>query len=505
MTEALLALTQLLTPSVIIYMLIGILIGFVIGVLPGLSGTMAIAILTPVTFWLDPADGFGMLIGVWNSAIFAGGISAILINTPGTPASFMQTLDGYALYRQGKGGLALGVNVIYSALGGLLSILALSIFAFPIARFAVKFGPTEYFMLAVFGLSMMITIAGENIIKGIAMGVAGMLVATMGLDPMLGTKRFTFGHTQLLNGISYIAVMIGMFGIAEVLFQIYNKRRRVDEEEEQKKNEVLKTGRTLPNWQEVKSLFKPTLIASAIAIIVGAIPAAGGDVATIIAWGQGRKTSKHPEEYGKGSLEGLAIASCANNGVIGGALTTMLTLGVPGDTISAILIGALTMYGMTPGVKMFTENVDFIYKIIWLSVLANIAFLIFGLLTAKATAKVLKIKSEIVWTLVCVFCIVGSFAIKNSFLDVAVMLIAAVIGFFAKKYNYPVAPFILGMILSSMAESNFRRALILSHGSLSIFFTRPVTLVLIFLVIFVFVRPVIAKKIKSKKQEQATA
>ena len=502
MTDAFTALTQLLTPSVLIYMMVGVLVGFVIGVLPGLSGTMAIAILTPVTFWLDPADGFGMLIGVWNSAIFAGGVSAILINTPGTPASFMQTLDGYALYKQGRGGLALGVNVIYSAFGGILSILALSVFAFPIARFAIKFGPTEYFMLAVFGLGMMITIAGENLLKGVVMGVAGMLLATIGLDPMLGTKRFTLGQPQLLNGISYIAVMIGMFGIAEVLYQIYTKRHTIDRQEEQKKDEILKIGRVLPNWKEVKQLARPTLISSAIAIVVGAIPAAGGDVATIIAWGQGRKTSKHPEEYGRGSLEGLAIASCANNGVIGGALTTMLTLGVPGDTISAILIGALTMYGMTPGVKMFTENVGFIYKIIWLSLFANIAFLIFGLLTAKLTARVLKIKSEIVWVLVCVFCVVGSFAIKNSYMDVLTMFAAAVIGFFCKKYSFPLAPFILGMILSSMAESNFRRALILSHGSFSIFFTRPVTVVLMALVLFIFVRPMALKFLKKSRAEK---
>lgn len=495
------ALLELFTPSVLAFLMIGILVGFIIGALPGLSATMAIAILTPVTFWFDAAEGFAMLIGVWNSAVFAGGISAILINTPGTPASVMQAMDGYALYKQGKGGLALGINVIYSAFAGILSIIACALLSFPIARFAVGFGPTEYFALALFGLCMMAMVSGNNLLKGLAMGFAGVLLSTMGLDPVNAVKRYTFGQTALLDGLSYIALMIGMFGIGEVFFQIYNRRPLSKKSEEEKKKN-LDIGRIIPTASEFKQLLGPSFISSIIAIIVGAIPACGGDISTIIAWGYGKKTSKHPEEYGKGSLEGLCVASTSNNGVIGGALTTMLALGIPGDTITAILIGALTMYGMTPGTKMFTENVDFVYKILWLCVLANIIFLVLGLATTRVTSKIMNIKQEIIWTLVCVFCIVGSFAIKNSYLDVCVMFVGGLIGFLAKRYEYPVGPFILGMILCPMMESNLRRALLISRGSLSIFFTRPVTVVILILIVLsLFSEPLtkFCKKVFVKK------
>lgn len=232
------ALLELFTPSVLAFLMIGILVGFIIGALPGLSATMAIAILTPVTFWFDAAEGFAMLIGVWNSAVFAGGISAILINTPGTPASVMQAMDGYALYKQGKGGLALGINVIYSAFAGILSIIACALLSFPIARFAVGFGPTEYFALALFGLCMMAMVSGNNLLKGLAMGFAGVLLSTMGLDPVNAVKRYTFGQTALLDGLSYIALMIGMFGIGEVFFQIYNRRPLSKKSEEEKKKNL---------------------------------------------------------------------------------------------------------------------------------------------------------------------------------------------------------------------------------------------------------------------------
>ena len=501
--ESLNTLLSLFTPSVMLFLMVGILVGFVIGALPGLSATMAIAILTPVTFWFDAEEGFAMLIGVWNSAVFAGGISAILLNTPGTPASVMQTMDGYALYRKGKGGLALGINVIYSAFGGLMSIAACALFSFPIARFAVGFGPTEYFSLALFGLCMMVLVSGNNLMKGLAMGFAGVLLSTIGLDPMTAVKRYTFGQTALLDGIPYIALMIGMFGVGEVFYQIYNRRKATQAENlERKKN--LDIGRIIPNRKEFKELAVPACVSSAIGIIVGAIPACGGDISTIIAWGFGKKTSKHPEEYGKGSLEGLCVASTSNNSVIGGALTTMLALGIPGDSITAILIGALTMYGMTPGTQMFTENVTFIYKILWLCVLANIIFLVLGLLTTRMSAKIISVKQELVWTLVCVFCIVGSFAIKNSYLDVCIMFIGGVIGFLAKRYEYPVGPFILGMILSPLMESNLRRALLISRGSLDIFFTRPVTVVILILVAVSLFSEPISKLIKKKMAAKAS-
>ncbi len=485
------ALQELFKPSVLFFLCAGVLIGTVIGALPGLSATMGVAILTPITFWFSPTDGFAMLMGLWNAAIFAGGISAIIVNTPGTPASITQTFDGYALYKQGKGGLALGINVIFSAIGGLFSIFCLILFANPIAKFTVTFGPTEYCLLAMFGLSMMIAVSGGDILKGLITGVAGMLLSTIGLDPILSVKRFTLGQTSLLSGVSFIPVMIGMFGIGEVLFQIYERRRGQEQQDLEARKVNLQLGRILPTAKEMRKLTPRCLAAAFIATIIGAIPAAGGDIASIICWGNSKKTSKHPEEYGKGSIEGLAVSSTANNGVIGGAMTTMLTLGIPGDAVTAILIGSLTMYGMQPGIKMFTENAPFTAQIMILMVLSNIAFLAFGLLTAKASAKFLNVSQPTVWAAVSILCIVGSFALNNNFFDVIIMFIAALLGLLFKIYGFPNGPFILGLLLGGMLESNFRRALVMSHGSLAIFVTRPVSLILLLLVAGTFILPLI--------------
>jgi putative tricarboxylic transport membrane protein len=498
MSDWITGLVNMLQPMVLLCLMLGVVVGAVIGALPGLSATMGIAILTPITFWMPPSMGFAMLIGLWNSAIWAGGISAVLINTPGTPASIASTFDGYAMYKQGKGGLALGINTIYSAIGGLLSTVALIFFSFPLAKFAITFGPSEYFSLALFGISMMITVSGTSVLKGIAVGFMGLLVSTIGLDPILSVKRFTYGSTDLLAGISFLPVMIGMFGIGEVLFQIFEFRKSTVEQENRAKAANLELGRIIPTREEAKQLVKPTLLASIVAIIVGAIPAAGGDIASIICWGQARKLSKHPEEYGKGSVEGFAVSCTANNGVIGGALTTMLTLGIPGDSVSAILIGSLTMYGMQPGPKMFTDNKPFVINIMLLMIFANILMLVFGLFTAKVSAKVLNVKQQTVWVSVCMLCIVGSYALNTSFFDVIVMSIAGLLGFVFKRGGYPVGPFILGLLLGNMLESNLRRALVISGGSYAVFITRPITLVLLLLILTVFLYPVIKKMFVKK-------
>lgn len=494
-------LSELLQPSVILFLFLGVLIGTMIGALPGLSATMGIAIMTPITFWFDPTDGFAMLMGLWNAAIFAGGITAILINTPGTPASITQSFDGYALYKQGKGGLALGINVIFSFLGGIISCLALILLANPIAKFTVTFNSAEYFMLAGFGLSMMVAVSGGDVLKGLILGLAGIMLSTIGLDPILAVKRFTFNNINLLAGISFIPVMIGMFGIGEVMYQIFTRNREQEAKDIEARKVNLALGKVLPAKEEMKGLLPRGIISGIVATVIGAIPAAGGDISAIICWGNGKKFSKHPEEYGKGSIEGLAISSAANNGVIGGAMTTMMTLGIPGDAVTAILIGSLTMYGMQPGIKMFTENSKFTTQIMALMVMANIAFLILGLLTAKVSAKVLNVAQPTVWCAVTVLCVVGSYALNNNFFDVLVMFAAAVMGFLFKVFNFPTGPLVLGLLLGSMLESNFRRALVMSNGSYATFVTRPVSCVLLIFVVITFMWPVV-KSFTSKKKNK---
>ena len=294
------ALQSCLQPSVLLFLAIGVCIGTIIGALPGLSATMGIAIMTPITFWFAPSDGFAMLMGLWNAAIFAGGISAILVNTPGTPASICQAFDGYNLYRQGKGGLALGINVIYSFIGGVFSTFCLILFSTPIARFTISFNAPEYCMLALFGLSMMVAVSDGSVLKGLILGLAGILLSCVGLDPILSIRRFTFGQTALLGGISFIPVMIGMFGIGEVFYQIYSFRKAEQEAELEARKVNLSLGRVLPTAKQAKELAIPTLIGAVEGTVIGAIPAAGGDIASIISWGNAKKMSKHPEEYGKG-------------------------------------------------------------------------------------------------------------------------------------------------------------------------------------------------------------
>ncbi len=493
-------LSELMRPSVILFLFLGVLIGTMIGALPGLSATMGIAIMTPITFWFDPTDGFAMLMGLWNAAIFAGGITAILINTPGTPASITQSFDGYALYKQGKGGLALGINVIFSFMGGIISTLALILFATPIARFTVTFNSAEYFMLAGFGLSMMVAVSGGDVLKGLILGLAGILLSTIGLDPILGVKRFTFGNVNLLAGISFIPVMIGMFGIGEVMYQIFTRNKEQEAKEIEARKVNLALGKVLPTKKEMKGLVPRGVVTSLVATIIGAIPAAGGDISAVICWGNAKKFSKHPEEYGKGSIEGLAVSSAANNGVLGGAMTTMMTLGIPGDAVTAILIGSLTMYGMQPGIKMFTENAKFTTQIMALMVLANVAFLILGLATAKVSAKVLNVAQPTVWCAVCVLCVVGAYALNNNFFDVLVMFAAAILGFLFKVLEFPTGPFILGLLLGSMLESNMRRALVMSNGSYATFVTRPVSCVLLIFVVITFLYPIV-KSLKGKKNK----
>lgn len=492
-------LAELMDPSVILFLFLGVMIGTMIGALPGLSATMGIAIMTPITFWFDPADGFAMLMGLWNSAIFAGGITAILINTPGTPASITQSMDGYALYKQGKGGLALGINVIFSFIGGIISCAALILFAQPIANFTVKFNAAEYMMLALFGLSMMVAVSGGDVLKGLILGVFGILLSTIGLDPILAIKRFTFNNVNLLAGISFIPVMIGMFGIAEVMYQIFTRNRAQEAKDIEARKVNLALGKVLPTKEEMKALTPRCLITSVVATIIGAIPAAGGDISAVICWGNGKKFSKHPEEYGNGSIEGLAISSAANNGVIGGAMTTMMTLGIPGDAVTAILIGSLTMYGMQPGIKMFTENAKFTTQIMTLMVLANVAFLILGLATAKVSAKVLNVAQPTVWAAVTILCVVGSYALNNNFFDVLIMFAAALLGFFFKVLNFPTGPLVLGLLLGSMLEANMRRALVMSNGSYATFVTRPVSCVLLVFVILTFAWPIVKAILEKKK------
>ena len=495
-------LVSLADPQVLLYLVFGVLVGSLLGSLPGLTATMGIAILTPITFWFEPAAGFAMLIGVWNSAIWAGGISAILVNTPGTPASIASTFDGFAMTKMGQAKVALQINTVFSVFGGLFGTFVLMVAAFPLAKFAIKFGPAEYFMVGLFGLTMMISVSGSSLIKGSVMGFLGLLTATIGLDPMVASKRFTFGNMDLLMGVSFIPVMIGMFGVGEILYQVSISKGKSFIEKPDNTSEdssSINLGQERLTMKDIRHLTPISVISAAISTVVGAIPAAGGDIASIICWGQAKRLSKHPEEFGNGSKEGLTASCVGNNGVLGGALTTMLTLGIPGDAATAILIGSLMMYGMQPGPRLFVENKDFVITIMLLMVLANLIILVYGLLISKASIKLLKVKKAFIWATVMVLCMVGSYALNNSMVDVVIMLLAGGLGFFLKRMDYAPGPFVLGLLLGKIIESNLRRALTLTQGSYGFLFTHPIVVVLEILIITALFGPLFKKLWNSRK------
>jgi len=455
--------------QVLFFLIAGVVLGLIFGALPGLTATMGIAVLTPLTFWVSAEQGLAMLLGIYCGAIPGGGIPAILMNIPGTPASIASTWDGYPLSQSGRAGLALGVNALFSLAGQWISILFLAVAAFPIANFALRFGPAEYFGLALFGISLMAGVSVGNATKGLLSGMLGLTLATVGLDPMTAFPRYTFGRSEFLDGISFIPVMIGLFGMAEVLSQI-------SERHGQPQPLPQAMGRIWPGKSEWRQMSAPGLMGSAIGTLVGAIPAAGGDIASVIAWEQSRRISKRKKEFGKGSLEGLATTCAACNSAIGGAMTTMLTLGIPGDAPSAVLIGALLIHGLQPGPLLFRDRGDFIFTIVFIMLLAGLMVAIVGLAGAKPLARTLRIPDPWLWSGILVFAIVGSYALNNSVTDVWVMFFAGLFGFLCRKGNIPLGPLVLGLILGPMMESNLRRALILSRGDWTAVLSRPIVL-----------------------------
>ncbi len=495
--EILAGLSAVLQWQVLGFLTIGVSLGAVFGALPGLTATMGVAVLTPLTFWVSAEQGLAMLLGIYCGAIPAGGIPAILINVPGTPASIATSWDGYALTRQGKAGMALGVNALASAVGQLTSIVFLAFLAFPIASFALQFGPAEYFGLALLGISLMAGVSGGHMLKGMLAGMLGLALALVGLDPMTAYPRYTFGLSEFLDGISFVPVMIGLFGLGEVLVQISDRHSGPVAA-------PALIGRILPKVADAKRMATATFSGAAVGTLVGAIPAAGGDIGSVIAWEQARRTSPDRENFGKGSLLGLAASCSACNAAIGGAMTTMLTLGIPGDAVSAILIGALLIHGIQPGPLLFANNQSFVFSIVFLLVFAAVLIMVIGLLGAKPLAKVLSIPPAWLWAGIILFGTVGSYALNNAVADVWAMFAAGVVGFLFRKGQIPLGPLVLGLILGPMMESNLRRALILSRGDWSAMLARPIMVVFLAAAILSLVWPLVRARRASFKRNHGT-
>ena len=468
--------TTSLTPVVFLYMLIGVVSGICIGALPGLTATMGVALLLPMTFGMDAAQGILMLIGIYVGAIYGGSISAVLLHTPGTPASAATAIEGYKLSQRGEAGRALGVATLGSFVGGLVSVLCLMLISPQLAKLALQFSSAEFFLLAVFGLCIIGSISGDNVEKGLMCGCLGILVATIGIDSVTSYIRFCpEGNYNFMGGISYIPIMIGLFAMSQAFENIEDI---FSEEKEQ-----IKVTNIIPKKEDLKAILRISPITGFIGTMIGIIPGAGADIGAFVGYNVAQGMAKEPEKFGNGSIEGICGPEGGNNGVTGGALIPMLTLGVPGDAVTAIMIGALTIQGLTPGPMLFETNKVLVYTIFIGMLVANILMCVCGFAGIRVFSKVLSVPKVILTPIIFALCIIGSFAMKNSLFDVWVMLIAGVVGYFLSKAKVPTSPAILGLILGPMAEKNFRTALLKSGGDPTVFFSTVICWFFIILIV----------------------
>lgn len=481
-------LVNVLNIQVILILLLGIISGIAIGSLPGLTATMGVALVLPITFGMEPVTGILLLIGVYFGSVYGGSLTAILINTPGTPASAATAMDGYAMSKKGLAHKALTISTLSSAIGGIISVIVLILVAPQLANFALKFSAPETFALAVFGISIISSISGKSMVKGLMAGILGLLIATIGIDPMGGFPRFTFGNMNLANGLNLIPVMIGLFAASEAFKSM--------EDIFSKQNLDIKVEKVKLKWVEFKSLIITILRSAGIGTFIGMIPGAGGDITSFVAYNEAKRFSKNKEEFGNGAMKGVAAPEAANNSVTGGAMIPLLTLGIPGDAVTAVLLGALMVQGLQPGPLLFQNNGPIVYTLFVGMLLANIFILFIGLFGIKYFTKILSVPKSILSPLILVLCVVGSYALNNNYFDVIVMFIAGVIGYFMVKQEFPVSPVILGLILGPLMESNLRRSLLMSQGNLSIFYTRPITLVLLILAIITLLSPIVSKNFR---------
>ncbi len=465
-------LVGLFQPEVLIPWLLGMVFGIFVGATPGLTATMAVALVVPFTFYLpNPNAGLALILGISFTAIFAGDIPAVLLRIPGTPASAAAVIDGYALAKQGRGSFALSLDLWCSALGGLIGTVLLIVAAPQLAQFALGFSNYEYFWLGVLGLGLGAMVSRAPLLRALITTGFGLLLSTIGIDRVEGIPRFTFGRPELASGLDFIAVMVGVFGLAEVLRNVgeYNSIRMaglVDKSEQG----VLNVWTEM--WRHRWVVFRSAILGTTI----GALPGAGADIAAWAAYGAAQRTSKKPEAFGTGSIEGIVAPTTANNAAISGAWIPALVFGIPGDSITAIALGALLMYNIKPGPLVFQQSGPEMQSIFLIALLTQFFLLPAGWLGIKGFSWIVRLPRSFVLTAVTVFCVVGSYALRNSLFDVWVMVGAGLLGWLLEARRFPVAPLILGLILGPMVEENLRTGLIKSSGNLLPFIVRPLCL-----------------------------
>lgn len=459
-----------LRPENLVYIFGGVLVGMVLGAIPGLTATMAIALVIPLTYYMSPTQSLIMLLAAYNAGTFGGSISAVLIGTPGTPAAAATVADGHALALKGKAGKAIKTALFSSVFGCLFSSIVLILIAQPIAKYALKFGPAEYTILMIFSLSIIASASGRSMAKGLIGGCIGLFFGCVGMDPQYTIPRLNFGILKLSSGIDLVVMLIGALALGEILTQVEGVA--AGNTSAQLPPMKTKDDRSFTK-KDLKSSIAHWFRSSAIGCAIGALPGLGPALACYIGYDFGKRRSKHKEEFGKGSVEGIACAEAANNAVCGANMIPLLSLGVPGDTGAALLIGAFIVQGLTPGPLVFQESPSTVYNVYAGLIICNLALVVVTLITWRAFTKICSLETTIIFPCVLMFCVVGVYALNSSLVDVWIMLAFGVLGYLLKKFNFPIAPLLIGFILSPLFEKNFRRALILSKGNLSVFFSSP--------------------------------
>ncbi|MBN7794164.1 tripartite tricarboxylate transporter permease [Microbacterium esteraromaticum] len=499
MTPIIDGVNSLLDISIVLYMGVGLVLGFMVGAFPGITATMAVALAAGFTMTLEPVQGLAVLLTIYVTANFGDRVPSILINTPGTPASIATTLDGYPMAKQGRAGLALTISAIASAIGILASLVLFAIAAVPIANFARDyFRSPELFALVVFGIAIMIGISSKSMLKGILAGLFGLMLGTVGTYSATADQRFTFGLLELVEGVNFIAVIIGLFGIAELFDQLLTHRKNHT-------RPISSLGRWWPNRRELKQSGRATAVGGAVGLGVGLIPAAGGDIAGLIGWERARKASKTPGAFGKGSIEGVAASDTASSATLGGSLTTTMALGIPGDSVMAVMIGSMIIWGITPGPNLFSDRPDLVVSIVGIMLVATLLALGLSLVRMKGMVKLLDVPQPYLWSGILIFCIIGTYATSNSLSTVITMLVFGVLGVLLKRMQVPAGPIVLGLLLGPLAEENLARTLAILPTRPFFEVVSPIAIALLLLAVLSIVMPAIRSARKPRAERASLA
>ncbi len=471
-----------LTPENLLYCFLGVIVGTIIGAMPGIGPSAGIAILLPLTFGMNATSAMILMAGIYYGAMYGGTITSVLINVPGESSSVMTTLDGYQMALKGRAGAALGIAALGSFFAGTVSVLLLMLVSMPLVQVAISFGPPEYFALMLMGLTTISGLTGKSVLKALAMTFLGLLISTAGMDAFSGHPRLTFGMTELLDGVNFLMVAVGVFGIGEVMYNVERTLRL-----EFVTTSIKNVWPTLQDWRDSwGAIIRGTIIG----FIVGVLPGAGGTIASFLTYASEKKLSKHPDKFGTGIIEGVAGPESANNASTGGAMVPLLTLGIPGSGTTAIMLGALMMFGLQPGPLLFQKNPDFVWGVIASMYVGNVMLLILNIAFIPVFVQILKIPFYMLMPLIIVFSTVGVYSVDGAIFDVGMMFVFGVLGYFMKKLELPPAPLVLSVVLGPMMERALRRSLTMSLGSYDIFFTRPISAVLMIVALAMLAAPV---------------